>query len=64
MPAKKPPKKSPGKKPSKKQEKGLKDADLDSVVGGVTDVPTASIPLEELDSRKRPGRVKSLQPNP
>jgi len=64
MPAKKPPKKSPGKKPTKKQEKELKNADLDKVVGGATDVPTTSIPLEDLDSRKRPGRVKGLHPSP
>ena len=64
MPAKKPSKKSPGKKPTKKQEKELKDADLNNVVGGATDVQTTSLPLEELDSRTRPGRVKSLHPKP
>jgi len=62
MSAKKPSKKSPGKKPSTKASKELKEADLDTVVGGIADVSTTSSPLddEKLDMRKRPGRVKSL----
>lgn len=64
MPKKKLSKKSPGKKPAKKREKALKDGDLDKVVGGAADVQSTSIPLEDLDSRKRPGRVKSVHPSP
>lgn len=60
---KKPDKKKSKKKSKKKLEKNagkLKDADLNGVAGGAVDEPTASIPLEDLDSRKRPGRVKAL----
>lgn len=64
MPSKKPTKKSPGKAPKKNVGSELKDAELDAVAGGADTDPATSIPLEELDSRKRPGRVKSLHPKP
>jgi hypothetical protein len=62
MPTKKPSKKSPAKKHGKRSTKELKDADLDKVVGGATEVTPPPIPLDEYNSRRRPGRVKSLHP--
>lgn len=63
MPRKKPPKKSPAKRVKAIVEKELKDSDLDSVAGGTTTEPVSSTSLEDADSRKRPGRVKSLHPD-
>lgn len=63
MPREKPLKKSPGKKVRAIAEKELKDSDLDSVAGGTTTEPISSTSLEDADSRKRPGRVKSLHPD-
>jgi hypothetical protein len=59
MPSKKPTKESPTKETKKNADNELKDTELDVVAGGAT---TES--LEEFDSRKRPGRVKSLHQTP
>jgi len=58
MPSKKPTKKTPGKKTKKSEDKELEDKELDGVAGGAT-----TDPLDKVEMRKRPGRVKSLHPN-